>query len=199
MMDRFGVIAPKSIVCAAAHFLFWPITLAQHSMYRLGWLQWYSQVFPLAPDYRDIFDRKHTDSYRGRVLLGGLPWPSSTQSRLLEQEHVSAVINLVSEKNIEFPVERRLDIPLTDFAHPSAKDISPAVDFLDECVREGRTVYVHCRAGKARSATVVMCWLVSKLDCSPELAQEYLSRVRPQILSTLKNREVVKHFIRPKN
>ena len=130
------------------------------------------------------------------MILGGLPWPLATRKNLIETENVSAVINLVSEKPVEFAVEKRMDVPLMDFAHPEYRDVLPAVEFLDTCVKEGRTVYVHCRAGKGRSATVVMCWLVGRVGMTPESAQEFLEKKRPQILNNLYEREVVEKFYR---
>ena len=194
-MDKFGMHAPKFLVGVAGHVLFWPIAVSQYSMYRLGYLDWYSLVFPFPSNIPLVQDPDVKQMYPGRVLLGALPWPAATRAHLLRKEKVSAVLNLVSEKKIEFPqIEKRMDLPLTDFLHPSFQEIQPAVEFLDACVKEGRTVYVHCRAGKGRSATVVMCWLVSRFHLSPEAAQTYLSRVRPQILSTLKDRQVVGEF-----
>lgn len=191
LMDKFGKLAPKPIVGAAGRFLFWPIAMTQYGMYKLGLLNWYSLVYP----HNELtMHSPFAKDFKGRVLLGALPWPAHTRETLLSKEKVSAVLNMVSEKNIEFAVEKRMDVPLTDFMHPSFSQLLPAVTFLDECVREGRTVYVHCRAGKGRSATVVMCWFVSRFQLSPETAQDFLSRVRPQILGSLKNRDVVKQF-----
>ena len=179
LMDKFGLLAPPRVVSAAGHFLFWPIACSQYAMSKLGLFQWYSEV------YRDG---------KSRVLLGAVPWPKSTTETLLAKEHVTAVLNVIGEKYILFNVNSRLDVPMPDFAHPRYDDIKQAVEYLDTCVKSGETVYVHCRAGKGRSATVVMCWLVSRMGYTPETAQEYLERKRPQVLSSLKDREVVQKF-----
>jgi atypical dual specificity phosphatase len=183
LMDRFALIAPKPIVQIAGHVLFWPIACSQYLFSKLGLFTWYNEVY-----------RSPTSG--GRVILGGLPWPSTTRKKLIENEKVSAVINLVSEKPFPFCVEKRIDVPLMDFAHPEYPDVLPAVEFLDRCIKDGRTVYVHCRAGKGRSATVVMCWLVGRLGMIPESAQEFLSRQRPHILNNLYERQVVEEFHR---
>ena len=180
LMDRFALMAPKRVVGFAGHLLFWPIACTQFLMYKLGMLQWYSEVF------------RHPSG--GRVILGGLPWPESTRKLLLDKEHVTAVVNVVSEHNMPFKTQSRLNVPMMDFAHPEYSQVLPAVDFIDKHVKAGETVYVHCRAGKGRSATVVMCWLVGRMQMDPETAQEFLSRHRPQILDSLKDRDVVKQF-----
>ena len=182
-MDRFALAAPPCVVRAAGHALFWPIACSQYIMTKLGIFQWFSEVYI-------------SEKSGGRIILGGLPWPEATRQALLKDEHVTAVINLVSEKSFPFKVEKRLDIPLEDFAHPKTTDVAPALEFLDEAIKEGRTVYVHCRAGKGRSATVAMCWLVSRLGMTPESAQEFLERKRPQILNNLYSRDVVREFFK---
>lgn len=182
LMDAFARVAPATLVGFAGHALFWPIACSQYIMSKFGLFQWYSEVY-----------RSPTG---GRIILGGIPWPESTRQQLLKNEKVSAVVNLVSEKSFPFSVSKRLDVPLMDFAHPDKASISPAIDFIDTCLAKGDTVYVHCRAGKGRSATVVMCWLVSRLGMDPITAQEYLTSKRPQILQSLKDRTVVREFYR---
>ena len=36
---------------------------------------------------------------------------------------------------------------------------------MEECKARGESVYVHCKAGKGRSATAVVCYLI-KVGCS---------------------------------
>jgi atypical dual specificity phosphatase len=183
-MDRFALTAPKSVVRLAGHVLFWPIALSQHVMHRLGWFAWYSEIVKLPNG--------------GRLLLGGLPWPRSMCSQLLETEKVDRVVNLVSEKKIDLPSVKTLHVPMEDFLHPNIDQVRSAVNFLESSLIEGKTVYVHCRAGKGRSATVVMCWLVAHMHMSPESAQEFLLKKRPHVLSNLKDRDVVHQFV-PRN
>ena len=182
-MDKFALSAPLPLVKLVGRFLFWPIALSQHAMYRLGWFPWYSEIVKT--------------SSGGRLLLGGLPWPHSMQTQLVGKEHVSAVVNLVSEKKIEIPGIERCDVPMTDFVHPEKSEVEKAVDFIENSLKNGKTVYVHCRAGKGRSATVVMCWLVSRMGYDPLSAQQFLQSRRPQILNNLHSRQVVQAFHRP--
>ncbi len=179
LMDRFGRTAPLWAVQAAGHALFWPIACSQYLMARAGLLQWYNEVYA---------------SDNGKVFMGGIPWPEQIRKDLIDQAKVSCVVNLVSERKIDFPVQCRLDVPMTDFVHPTIEQIVPAVDFLDQCLSEGRNVYVHCRAGKGRSATVVMCWLVSRAGMTPMQAQKYLQAKRPQIVEDLWKRDAVQEM-----
>ena len=183
LMDRFALLAPRSIVKLAGHLLFWPIACSQHLLYRLGLFPWYSEIVKTPNG--------------GRLLLGGLPWPASMRSQLVGKEHVNAVVNLVSEKPISW--EQKIDIlkiPMTDFVHPKFSEVESAVKYIEQQIGEGKTVYVHCRAGKGRSATVVMCWLIAHMRMTPETAQEFLMKKRPQVLDNLKDRDVVRQFFR---
>lgn len=187
LMDRFSQIAPPLIVQWAGHILFWPIAVSQYAMFRFGLIDWYSEIT--------------TTQNGGKLIIGGLPWPAFTQRLLFEKEKVNAILNLVSEtrpSEFDTNVVVQKHVPMTDFAHPIIEDVETGVRFIDDQLKQGKTVYVHCRAGKGRSATVVMCWLVSRMNMTPETAQSFLGKKRPQVLSNLKDRDVVKQFANTK-
>lgn len=48
--------------------------------------------------------------------------------------------------------------------------------------KETGTVYVHCKAGRTRSATLVGCYLMMKNGWSPEQAVDHMRNCRPHIL-----------------
>ena len=55
----------------------------------------------------------------------------------------------------------QLKIPTVDFtATPKQEDIDKAVNFILGHRPKNTSVYVHCKAGRTRSATVVACYLV---------------------------------------
>lgn len=55
------------------------------------------------------------------------------------------------------------------------------VEFIKEQCVAGKMVYVHCKAGKGRSASVVMCYLCQKHGVSPKEAFKMLKEKRKQI------------------
>jgi atypical dual specificity phosphatase len=89
----------------------------------------------------------------------------------------------------------QLHIPTTDFTHPRLEDVQQAVEFIEQHTRQGHTVYVHCKAGRARSATVALCWLVKYRGFSPAAAQMQLLQKRPHVNAHLTQRPVVQQFI----
>jgi atypical dual specificity phosphatase len=54
-----------------------------------------------------------------------------------------------------------LKVSTLDFtATPSQEKIKKAVDFILSHKEKDQTVYVHCKAGRTRSATVVVCYIM---------------------------------------
>ena len=47
-----------------------------------------------------------------------------------------------------------------DFQPPSLASISAGLKVIDVCKQHRNGVYVHCKAGKGRSAIVVACYLM---------------------------------------
>ena len=53
---------------------------------------------------------------------------------------------------------------------------------------------MHCKAGRGRSATVAICWLMAAHEMTIEQAQERLQERRPHVLRGLSQRTVVQQF-----
>jgi atypical dual specificity phosphatase len=64
----------------------------------------------------------------------------------------------------------------------SREKLHDAVIFIDKLAKQGQTVYVHCKAGRTRSATVAVCYMMFKHDYSPEAAFDAIRRSRQQVL-----------------
>ncbi|GFY92713.1 phosphotyrosine protein phosphatases superfamily protein [Actinidia rufa] len=45
----------------------------------------------------------------------------------------------------------------------------------------GKTTYVHCKAGRGRSTTIVLCYLVEHKQMTPDAAYEYVRSIRPRV------------------
>jgi len=85
-------------------------------------------------------------------------------------------------------------MPTIDFTHPKLDDVVAAVDFIAHEVEKGHRVYIHCKAGRARSATVAICWLMKSRQISKEEGQRILNEARPHINQHLGQRPVVIEF-----
>jgi atypical dual specificity phosphatase len=147
-----------------------------------------------------VLGRRHWwDAVTDNVILGALPLRRDVPK--LAQLGVRGVINMCQEYRGPMSEYERLGIeqlwlPTVDFNPPSLSDVERGVDFLDKMTAARKTVYVHCKAGRARSATVVLCWLVRSRGMTPEEAQSHLLRVRPHVNPRLLERSVVRTFLK---
>jgi atypical dual specificity phosphatase len=134
--------------------------------------------------------RRWWDKIDEHLILGARPMPGDPVRFL--SLGVTGVVNTCEE--MAGPVEEyerlgieQLWIPTTDFQHPSAENVSRGADFIEKHRQDGGCVYVHCKAGRARSATVVLWWLVRFGGLTPEEAQAKILEARPHA-----NKEVFK-------
>ncbi len=141
--------------------------------------------------------RRWWDPVEDHVLLGALPLPWLVDD--LAAAGVRAVVNTCIEYGGPTSAYARhgieqLHTPTLDFTPPRLEDIQRAVEFIEIRRRRGETVYIHCKAGRGRSATVALCWLVAHRGLTPPEAQAHLESVRPHVNRALWRREVVQRF-----
>lgn len=133
-----------------------------------------------------------------KVIVGARPFAQDVL--VLHQAGVRAVVNTCHEtagpldQYTQMGIEQ-LHIPTVDFTHPSLADVTAAVAFVDRHVQAGHVVYIHCKAGRARSATVAICWLIAHRGMTPDDAQALLLARRPHINPRVKSRPVVRQFV----
>ena len=130
------------------------------------------------------------------VLLGALP--EAEHLPALKSAGIRAVINTCCEFEGHMPdyalegVEA-LCLPTVDYTPPTMESIRQGIDFMHRHIAQGHKIYVHCKAGRGRSATLVMCYLIAN-GMTPEQAQAHLLSKRPHVLPTLYRRDVVQQF-----
>nr|KJB54315.1 hypothetical protein B456_009G028800 [Gossypium raimondii] len=162
--------AKRVLVGAGARILFYPTLL--YNVFRnkiQSEFRWWDEV--------DQF-----------LLLGAVPFPKDV--RRLKQLGVGGVITLNEpfETLVSTSLYRahgidHLVIPTRDYLFaPSISDISKAVAFIHKNACCCRTTYVHCKAGRGRSTTVVLCYLVEHKQMTPAGALEYVQSRRPRVL-----------------
>lgn len=122
------------------------------------------------------------------LLLGAVPFP--TDVLRLKDLGVCGVITLNESYETLVPTSLyhahgidHLVLPTRDYLFaPSLTDICYAVNFIHEKSCLGRTTYVHCKAGRGRSTTIVLCYLVQHKQMTPEGAYDYVRSIRPRVL-----------------
>lgn len=131
------------------------------------------------------------------LILGAVPFRGDVER--LRRLGVLAVVNTCEEFAGHTDLYERYKIeqfwmPTVDFSPPTLEDIQRAVEFMQDQMAAGHAVYVHCKAGRARSVTVVICYLMATRGWTAEAAQAWIQTRRPQVLRSVFQRAVVKEF-----
>ena len=141
--------------------------------------------------------RNWWDAIDEHVIVGAFPFDSDVNK--MADQGVGGVVNTCEEYCGPVEEYKKYDIeqfrmPTIDFTHPDFEDVVKAVEFIQHHVDRGKRVYVHCKAGRARSATVAICWLMKTQQISKEAAQAILLEKRSHINKHLVDRPVVQQY-----
>lgn len=141
-----------------------------------------------------VSSRRWYDRIDDNVVLGALPFAKDAES-LVKAENIKAVISMNEDYELrlfsndaeawkQYGVEF-LQLSTVDiFETPCQDKLSKGVAFINK-FRTGEnrgTVYVHCKAGRTRSATLVGCYLMMKNGWTPQEAVNHMRSRRPHIL-----------------
>lgn len=156
-----------------ARLLFYPTLTYNLLMERWSSRRWFDRVDP-------------------NLILGALPFRSMTR-QLVDDEGVSAVITMNEEYETrllcnssqewqEAGVEQLRLSTVDLLGVPSLEHLHRGVDFAVRHRDQGHTVYVHCKAGRCRSATMAAAYLIRVYCVTPEEACERLQSLRPHVI-----------------
>lgn len=126
------------------------------------------------------------------VVLGALPFRSITP-KLIKEENIRGVVTLNEDYETSIFMHSKeewdtlgvnqLLLATPDFNNaPSIQKLNEGVDFIKEFKDSDGSVYVHCKAGRGRSATLVACYLMKISEMTPEQAIAVLKEKREQTL-----------------
>jgi atypical dual specificity phosphatase len=134
---------------------------------------------------RNWFDRIDSN-----VILGALPF--RTMVKELKEENVKGIISMNEDYELTLFSNQKqgwadhgidfLQLPTRDiFEAPCQNKLKQGVEFIQKFNGIG-TVYVHCKAGRTRSATLVACYLMEHYKWDPKEAVNHMFKCRPHIL-----------------
>ncbi|XP_023539494.1 putative dual specificity protein phosphatase DSP8 [Cucurbita pepo subsp. pepo] len=134
------------------------------------------------------------------ILLGAVPFPADVPR--LKEVGVGGVITLNEPYETLVPSTLyrdydidHLTIPTRDYCFaPLLSDICIATNFIHKNASHGQTTYVHCKAGRGRSTTVVICYLVQYKQMTPDEAYKHVKSIRPRVLLASSQWQAVLEF-----
>ncbi|XP_039005269.1 phosphatidylglycerophosphate phosphatase PTPMT1-like [Hibiscus syriacus] len=134
------------------------------------------------------------------ILLGAVPFPADVPR--LKEIGVGGVITLNEPYETLVPTPlyhnhgiNHLVIPTRDYCFaPSLTSICRAIDFIHRNASHRETTYVHCKAGRGRSTTIVLCYLVYYKQMTPAGAYDYVKSIRPRVRLASSQWQAVEEF-----
>jgi dual specificity MAP kinase phosphatase len=105
----------------------------------------------------------NADAVTPQLVVGG--FIDEHDWRQLVDQGVSVVVSLQAERHDEdafgdLQPDGYLRLPTVDHSVPTLAQLRMGAAFVDEAVRAGKTVLIHCHAGVGRSALLTTCYLV---------------------------------------
>jgi len=82
------------------------------------------------------------------------------------------------------------NIPMKDHEMPSVEAMEKGVDFIQERIREGKAVLVHCLAGQGRTGCVLSAYLIRTSGVGAEEAMAELRKVKPAFVESRQEKAV---------
>lgn len=152
---------------------------------------------------KNLVDRPWYHRIDETVILGALPFRSMTEELL--NHGVGGVVSMNEDYELMFWVNTPeewdshgvsfIQLSTTDiFEAPTQEKLETGVKFIKEIESQGKSVYVHCKAGRTRSATLVGCYLMKKYKWTPDEAVELMRSKRYHILLGTKQLEALNTF-----
>ncbi|KAM0879109.1 hypothetical protein ACQ4PT_034438 [Festuca glaucescens] len=134
------------------------------------------------------------------IILGAVPFRS--QIPQLVELGVKGIVTLTEPFETLVPTAdyeandmENLKIPTPDYyAAPSIDDICRALLFMNRHASRGHSTYIHCKAGRGRSTTVVLCYLIRFKHMTTEEAWKHTYSIRPRISLTRAQHHTVTQF-----
>ena len=141
------------------------------------------------------------------VILGALPFRGNHAKNIIEKENIKAVVSMNVDYELALFSNQEhewkalgvdfLQLATNDiFEAPTQEKLSKGVSFINQ-ISESHpqsSIYVHCKAGRTRSATLVGCYLIEKYGMSPKEAVSLMIEKRPHVLLRPEQWEALRDF-----
>lgn len=156
---------------------------------------------------RQTENRHWYDRIDEKVILGALPLYKIAHE-IVRNENVGGVVTLNEEYETRYicptPKEwsamgvEHLRIPTVDFNNaPTLEQIDKSLTFIDQ-IEPGKSVYVHCKAGRSRSSVVTLCYVIQKYGLDVNSAIDMVRIKRPHIVLGCEHKRILNEFYKIK-
>ncbi|CAF0879025.1 unnamed protein product [Brachionus calyciflorus] len=151
---------------------FYPTVLYGVTLEYLGFRKWYTRI----------------DEH---CVLGALPMKRNYKE-IIQKENIKAVLTLNQDHELELSIPQKewmnegvdfLQVSVEDYTGvANLEQIEKSLTFITKHKNMNQCVYVHCKAGRYRSALIVACYLIHHKNMSPQEAIEHLKMLRPIVI-----------------
>jgi protein-tyrosine phosphatase len=150
--------------------------------------------------YENVLGHEWFSEVTPQLWLGGAP-TYERDYRFLVDHKISASLNIRAERSddIEFYVDNGIEhirFMVPDIGIPDHGTITQAVNWVDEQVRQGRTVLVHCAKGRGRSAAIMAAYLMKVEGMTFDEADAFLLSKRALTKLEPRHKRVLEEWIR---
>jgi len=181
----------RSLVWAASRLTVWPTVALNACRTAAGIKGEYCEEIPVVKN----------PGGRGRIFMGGLPYPGIA-SRLKHKYNVTRIINCCEESPGPIHIYAKegieqLRLYCIDYCDVPLERIAQGVQWMHEQLTSGHNVYVHCKAGKGRAATIVVAYLARfDFNSDAEAANKHVKERRRVAIATVHARPDLKAYLR---
>ncbi|CAM0137284.1 unnamed protein product [Umbelopsis sp. WA50703] len=90
---------------------------------------------------------------------------------------------------------RQICLETADYSVPTLEDIQHGAAILVDAAEKNQgTIYLHCKAGRGRSAAIALCYLLRRYQLNPHDAQRVLNKARAQVDKELYTTEQIRIY-----
>lgn len=151
------------------------------------------------------------------LYLGAIPLLKEHEDIIIKKININAIISIIEPYELlcstvagkpiqpQYWKERNIEqifLHTPDFISPSFQILDKGADYINHQLNNQKKVYVHCKSGKGRSASLIAAYYVKYCRLTPEEAQFKIQSKRKVIFGSnskqMKNIKEYKVWLRTK-